>query len=167
MPSSRRRRPSCSAGCRVTRKQDSIAIDDGDHAATLKRLLDANGQSFDIAQRLILEEKSLAPTVGAIIERHIGLLTNISIGTESKYRTYVRLYLQERLGDRPVDGIEYDDVVAPGSSGCRRRGSRRRPSPTCTGCCPPPCQRPSGCSFALTIPARASFSRRLVTSSSR
>ncbi|MGV0109854.1 tyrosine-type recombinase/integrase [Arthrobacter sp. CP30] len=96
----------------ATRKQDSIATEDRDHALTLKRLLDANGQSFDIAQRLILEQKSLAPTVTSTIEKHIGSLTNISLGTESKYRTYLRLYLNEPLGGRPVDAIEYDDVVA-------------------------------------------------------
>ncbi|KQN99715.1 hypothetical protein ASF21_12975 [Arthrobacter sp. Leaf234] len=96
----------------LTRKQDSIATEDRDHALTLKRLLDANGQSFDIAQRLILEQKSLAPTVTSTIEKHVGSLTNISLGTESKYRTYLRLYLNGPLGGRPVDAIEYDDVVA-------------------------------------------------------
>ncbi|MDN4611969.1 tyrosine-type recombinase/integrase [Arthrobacter burdickii] len=96
----------------ITRKQDSTTTTDKSHANTLKRLLDANGQSFDTAHRILLEQSSLAPTLTSVIERHVGLLTNISVGTENKYRTYLRLYLDAKLGGRPVDSIEYDDVVA-------------------------------------------------------
>lgn len=95
-----------------TGANDSQVVTTREQAQTLKRMLDANGQSFAIAERLLNEIDSKSPTVGYVIGRHIDGLTSVGPHTEAKYRSFLNNYLQERLGTRPVDGIEYDDVVA-------------------------------------------------------
>ena len=48
---------------------------------TLKRLLDANGQSFENAQHPILTNEKRPPTVAEVIQEHIDLLVRPSSGT--------------------------------------------------------------------------------------
>ena len=50
-------------------------------AETLKRLLDANNQSFEIAQHAMVKNQTKAPTVAAVIQEHIDLLVRPSVGT--------------------------------------------------------------------------------------
>lgn len=95
-----------------TRKQEHLSTHDREYAEHIERLLNANGQSFEVAERLIAEHTSTGPTVAAVIGRHIDGLTSVGPHTEQKYRSFLTNYLEERLGGRPVDGIEYDDVVA-------------------------------------------------------
>ena len=64
------------------RKQQGITVESEHEAETLKRLLDANGQNFAVAQHAILENEKQAilsnktkmPTVADVIQEHIDLL---------------------------------------------------------------------------------------------
>jgi hypothetical protein len=56
-------------------------------AETLKRLLDANGQSFEIAQHAILSNEKRTRTVAEVIQEHIDLLIRPSSGTTKTYQT--------------------------------------------------------------------------------
>lgn len=54
---------------------------------TLKRLLDVNGQSFEIAQHAVLSNEKRTPTVAEVIREHIDLLIRPSSRTTKTYQT--------------------------------------------------------------------------------
>ncbi|MEV8148589.1 hypothetical protein AB0O52_10625 [Arthrobacter sp. NPDC080073] len=56
-----------------SREQQGLTVASESEAETLKRLLDANGQSFEIAQQAILANQSKVPTVAEVIPEHIDL----------------------------------------------------------------------------------------------
>ncbi len=58
----------------ATGKEQGIIFFTEVGATTLKRLLDANKQSFEIAQQAIVQSHSKVLTVAAVIEEHIDLL---------------------------------------------------------------------------------------------
>jgi hypothetical protein len=58
----------------VNRSEQGITLPTESEAITLKRLLDANNQSFEIAQHAMLANQTNAPTVAAVIQEHIDLL---------------------------------------------------------------------------------------------
>ncbi|WP_175318401.1 hypothetical protein [Pseudarthrobacter sp. C4D7] len=57
-----------------SREQQGLTVASLTEAVTLKRLLDANGQSFEIAQHAILTNEKRPPTVAEVIQEHIDLL---------------------------------------------------------------------------------------------
>ncbi|MBT2554942.1 site-specific integrase [Arthrobacter sp. ISL-5] len=76
-------------------------------AVTLKRLLDANKQSFEIAQHVMLKNQTKAPTVAAVIQEHIDLLVRPSVGTLHTYQTMLKLHIADVIGHIPVDKLDY------------------------------------------------------------
>jgi hypothetical protein len=56
-----------------SREQQGITVPSLVEAETLKRLLDANGQSFETAQHAILSNEKRTPTVAEVIQEHIDL----------------------------------------------------------------------------------------------
>ncbi|BCW44726.1 hypothetical protein [Arthrobacter sp. StoSoilB5] len=51
-----------------THKAQGLTVASMHEAETLKRLLDANGQSFEIAQHAILTNEKCVPTVAEVIQ---------------------------------------------------------------------------------------------------
>ncbi|MFS2087633.1 tyrosine-type recombinase/integrase [Paenarthrobacter nicotinovorans] len=89
------------------RKQQGITVDSAHEAETLKRLLDANGQSFEIAQQALLDNRAKIPTVGEVMQEHIDLLIRPSSGTVKTYQTMLDLHVKKVIGHVPVDKLDY------------------------------------------------------------
>lgn len=66
-------------------KQEGITFGTEAEAITLKRLLDANNQSFEIAQHAMAANQTKVPTVASVIQEHIDLLVRPSAGTVRTY----------------------------------------------------------------------------------
>lgn len=62
-------------------EQQGLTVATEAEAQTLKRLLGANGQSFEIAQHTILSNQAKVPTVADVVQAHIDLLIRPSSGT--------------------------------------------------------------------------------------
>ncbi|MFC9772544.1 MULTISPECIES: hypothetical protein [unclassified Pseudarthrobacter] len=65
-----------------SRSNQGLTVSTLIEAETLTRLLDANGQSFEIAQHAILANEKRTPTVADVIQEHIDLLIRPSSGTD-------------------------------------------------------------------------------------
>ncbi|WP_254779793.1 site-specific integrase [Arthrobacter sp. cf158] len=89
------------------RKQQGLTVDSAHEAETLKRLLDANGQSFEIAQQALMDNRAKIPTVGEVIQEHIDLLIRPSSGTVKTYQTMLDLHVKKVIGHVPVDRLDY------------------------------------------------------------
>ncbi|MDJ0320265.1 hypothetical protein [Pseudarthrobacter sp. PS3-L1] len=68
-----------------SRKQEEITLATSAEVQTLKRLLDANNQSFEIAQHAMVETQAHA--VAAVIQGDVDLLVLVrpSVGTVNTY----------------------------------------------------------------------------------
>ncbi|MDQ0211365.1 hypothetical protein [Arthrobacter bambusae] len=88
-------------------EQQGLTVASESEAETLKRLLDANGQSFEIAQQAILANQSKVPTVAEVIQEHIDLLIRPSSGTTRTYQTMLDLHVRNVIGHIPVDKLDY------------------------------------------------------------
>lgn len=78
----------------------------------LKRFLDANGQSFSVAQKAMESSERRVPTVADVIQWHIDRLVHASSGTLRTYQTMLDLHIMPVLGKIPVDELDSDHVVA-------------------------------------------------------
>lgn len=76
-------------------------------AETLKRLLDANGQSFEIAQSALLSNEARVPTVAEVVQEHIDLLIRPSSGTVKTYQVMLDRHVRDVIGHIPVDKLDY------------------------------------------------------------
>ena len=85
-----------------TRKQEGITLATSAEAQTLKRLLDANNQSFEIAQHAMVANQTKAPTIAAVIQEHIDLLVRPSVGTVHTYQTMLKLHIADVIGHIPL-----------------------------------------------------------------
>lgn len=90
-----------------TGKAQGLTVATESEAETLKRLLDANGQNFEIAQHAILTNAKRVPTVGEVIQEHIDLLIRPSSGTVKTYQTMLDLHVKKVIGHVPVDKLDY------------------------------------------------------------
>ncbi|MFH5879466.1 tyrosine-type recombinase/integrase [Arthrobacter sp. NA-172] len=90
-----------------TRTQQGITFDNESEALTVKRLLDANGQSFEVAQDALISIQKHVPSVADVIQEHIDLLVRPSAGTIRTYQTMLDLHIREVLGPLPVDKLDY------------------------------------------------------------
>lgn len=90
-----------------SREQQGLTVASLTEAETLKRLLDANGQSFEIAQHAILTNEKRPPTVAEVIQEHIDLLVCPSTGTVNTYQTMLELHIRTVIGHVPVDKLDY------------------------------------------------------------
>ncbi|WP_243179060.1 hypothetical protein [Arthrobacter humicola] len=90
-----------------TRKNQGLTVATQAEAETLKRLLDANGQSFAIAQQAILSNQTRVPTVAEVVQEHIDLLIRPSSGTTRTYQMMLDLHIRNVIGHIPVDKLDY------------------------------------------------------------
>jgi len=81
-----------------SREQQGLTVATIVEAETLKRLLDANGQSFEIAQHAMLTNAKRTPTVAEVIQEHIDLFIRPSSGTTKTYRTMLDLHVRSVIG---------------------------------------------------------------------
>ncbi|MDD7833942.1 tyrosine-type recombinase/integrase [Paenarthrobacter sp. AB444] len=88
-------------------KHQGITVATQAEAETLKRLLDANGQNFEIAQHAIVENAKRVPTVAEVIQEHIDMLVRPSSGTVKTYQTMLDLHVQKVIGHVAVDKLDY------------------------------------------------------------
>lgn len=94
-----------------SKQQQGLTFSSNAEAETVKRILDANGQSFAIAQETLLRAKSTVPTVAAVIQEHIDLLVRPSSGTIRNYQTMLELHIKPVLGAIPVDELDFRDIT--------------------------------------------------------
>lgn len=95
-----------------TGKQTSRTLLAYQDAQELADFLNANNNSFALAAKAASRLRSTAPTVDAVIDRHITGLTGISSGTRKKYRRNNELHIRPVLGGLPVDKLTREDVAA-------------------------------------------------------
>jgi integrase len=90
-----------------TRSNQGLTVATEVEAETLKRLLDANGQSFEIAQHAILSNEARVPTVAEVVQEHINLLIRPSSGTTRTYQVMLDLHIRNIIGHIPVNKLDY------------------------------------------------------------
>lgn len=87
--------------------QSSRTFDDHDKAKDLKAFLDANGNSFKLANEAKGRMRSKAPTVQEAIEWHIDALGgNVEPGTARDYRSFLRRHFES------IKGIPLDQLTS-------------------------------------------------------
>ncbi|WP_240684947.1 tyrosine-type recombinase/integrase [Arthrobacter nitrophenolicus] len=69
--------------------------------------MDANRQSFEIAQHSILSTEKRVPTVAEVVQEYIDLLIRPSSGTTKTYQTMLDLHIRNIIGHVPVDKLDY------------------------------------------------------------
>lgn len=94
-----------------TGKQTSMSFNRESDAQTLKRILDANGQSFALAEKIIAAASSQALTVTEIVDRHIEGLTRANDGTVNRYKRMTRDHITPTLGAIAVDTVDEGDIA--------------------------------------------------------
>jgi integrase len=94
-----------------TGKAHGLTFVSHSEAETLKRLLDANGQNFEVAQHAILDNSKRVPTVAEVIQEHIDLLVRPSSGTVKTYQTMLDLHVKKVIGGLPVDKLDYRAIA--------------------------------------------------------
>jgi hypothetical protein len=90
-----------------TRASQGLTVATLTEAETLKRLLDANGQSFEVAQQAFISNEKRTPTVAEVIQEHIDLLIRPSSGTTKTYQTMLELHIRPVIGHVPADKLDY------------------------------------------------------------
>jgi hypothetical protein len=93
-----------------SREQQGLTVATEAEAETPKRLLDANGQSFEIAQHAIFTNQARVPTVADVIQEHIDLLFRPSSGTTRTYQVMLDLHVWNVIGHIPVDKLDYRHI---------------------------------------------------------
>lgn len=106
-------------------RQTSMTFPTEAEADTLRRLLDANGQSFAMAEEMLAAAASKAPTVTDLLERHLSLLTRANEGTIAGYRSMIANHVTEQLGGLRVDAVT-DEHIAAWVQRQRREGATRK-----------------------------------------
>ncbi len=94
-----------------TKTQQGVTFTSESEAATVKRLMDANCQSFEMAQEVMLRAKRKVQTVAAMIQEHIDLLVRPSSGTMCTYQTMLDLHIKPVLGGIPIDELNFRDIT--------------------------------------------------------
>ena len=95
----------------VTSAQQGLTFSSESETVTIKRLLDANSQSFEVAQEVMVQAKRKVPTVAAVIQEDIDLLIGPSTGTLRPYQTMLNLHIKPELGAIPIDELDFRDIT--------------------------------------------------------
>ena len=93
-----------------TKTQQGVTFTSESEAATVKRLLDANGQSFERAQELLLQARRKVPTVAQVIQEHINESVRPSTGTRRTYQTMLDLHIKPGLGALAIDTVDFRHI---------------------------------------------------------
>lgn len=92
-------------------QQQSVTFTSETDARLLKKFLDANGQSFAIAQKALESSKRQIPRVAEVIQEHIDSLLRPSSGTLRTYQTMLDLHIKPVLGKIPVDELDSSQII--------------------------------------------------------
>lgn len=83
-----------------------------DKARELKAFLDANGNTFKLANKAKVRKDSTKPTVSEVVQRHLDLLRKPQPGTIAKYRRMAAGHIDPSdLGQTPVDKVTKAAVI--------------------------------------------------------
>lgn len=85
--------------------------DDLPRAEETVRLLDANGQSFAAAAKVLEDAKLTGPTLYEAMGAHIAQLVGVGDYQIGRYKSARERYFKHGLGARKIAGIEHRDVV--------------------------------------------------------
>lgn len=85
--------------------------DDEELALTNKRLIEANGHSYEAAERAAEQAKIGGPKVKDYMRRHIGLIVRIGDNLRQQYYNAVDNHFSGVLGNLPVKAVAQIDVV--------------------------------------------------------
>ncbi|WP_426734321.1 tyrosine-type recombinase/integrase [Glutamicibacter sp. 2E12] len=94
-----------------TKKQSSFTTDSEDEAELIKRLLNANGQSFKLANQAVLESQSQSPTVNTVIEGYLGDLTGIESATKRDYERMWKNHIHNSIGAKKIEFVDKAAVI--------------------------------------------------------
>ena len=92
-------------------KRESMTADNAAHAQLIKKILDANGNDFTKAQRIIDEQLDTGPTVKQMIQRHTDLITNATVYTIKRYESAIKNHFSGHLGSLKVSRVQHEDVI--------------------------------------------------------
>lgn len=92
-------------------KREAFTTDNRDYAQLMKRLLDANGNDFAKAKRIIDEQLDTGPTVQEMMFKHVDLITNASVYTIKRYKNAIEQHFGEHFGALKVSKVQYEDVI--------------------------------------------------------
>ncbi|MGP4995573.1 tyrosine-type recombinase/integrase [Glutamicibacter ardleyensis] len=94
-----------------TKKQTSFTTDSESEAELIKRLLDSNGQSFQLANQIVAESNSKSPTINTIVEGYLGELTGIESATKMDYVRMWENHIRESLGGKKIEFVDKATVI--------------------------------------------------------
>lgn len=94
-----------------TRHQHGLTFRSQDEASELMRALNASKQSLAGAFRIIRRQKSVASTVGEVVQEHIDLLVRPSPGSIRTYQRMLELHIRGTIGAIAVDALGYRDIM--------------------------------------------------------
>lgn len=97
---------------RDTKQPERWTFDDEAEAESWKRLLNANGQSLRVSQRVHDDGKLAGPSVAELMATHISELTDVGPYQMGRYESDIVNHFSEHLGPRKVVAVEYEDIVA-------------------------------------------------------
>ena len=75
------------------------------------RILEANGDSYEAAQRAQENAQLGGPTVKEYLEYHVGLLTRAGPYQIARYRSAIKSHFSSTLGSLPVKAVKQVDVI--------------------------------------------------------
>lgn len=94
-----------------TKKQSSFTTDSETEAELIKRLLDANGQSFNLANKAVAEQRSHSPSVNTVIEGYLGELTGIESATKRDYERMWKNHIHNSIGTKKIEFVDKAAVI--------------------------------------------------------
>lgn len=94
-----------------TKKQTSFTTDSESEAKLVKRLLDANGQSFSLANKAMAEAQSQSPTVAFVVTEYLAEKTGVESGTKHTYEGMIAKHIVPTLGARKLDQLTRADII--------------------------------------------------------
>ena len=93
-------------------KESTLTIrDDKNEAELNKRLLDANGDSYEAAQRAVENANMGGPTVTEYMRYHVSMLTRASKEQKHRYERSIKNHFESNIGKIPLKAVTEDDVT--------------------------------------------------------
>jgi len=94
-----------------TGKQEGITYHLEADANRMRNLLEANGQSYRIAEAAIDAAESRSRTVADVVQEHIDLLIKPGPQTIHNYRAMLEHHIKDSLGAAAVNSIDYRHIT--------------------------------------------------------
>lgn len=91
-------------------KEEAMTVDTEAAAETLKRALDANGQTLSAASRVINDAGIAGPTVREAVDHHIRHLSGVEEYTVAKYESMLQNHFGTGLGRMKVKTLKPTDI---------------------------------------------------------